>query len=58
MDKQRQKFVDEMNRMKEAVEETNSDCLRNDYLKALKKMKRELKQYDNFKKAYVKKKMR
>lgn len=50
MDKQREKFVSEINRMEEAINKSKSEKLKRDYSKALKKMKRELKDYDNFKK--------
>ncbi|MED4061685.1 hypothetical protein [Priestia megaterium] len=49
MDKQREKFVQEMKRMEEAIERTNSEYLKYDYTKALKRMKLELAYYDKFK---------
>lgn len=41
-------FVDEMNRLEEAICKTNSEYLKRDYSKALKKMERELADYDRF----------
>lgn len=48
VDKRRQEFVDEMNRLEQAIYKTDSEYLKRDYSKALKKMKRELAQYDKF----------
>lgn len=55
MDKQREKFIKEMQVLKEALLKTKSQYLINDYTKALKKMQRELNEYDMYK-GYVKKK--
>lgn len=45
---QRDKFVAEINRIKLAIQNTNSPYLKRDYQKALKRKYRELKQYDRF----------
>lgn len=50
MDKQREKFVDEMKRIEEALKKTKSKYLKKDYSKALRDMKRELRDYDKFRK--------
>lgn len=50
MDKQREIFVNEMVRLQEAIEKTESIYLKRDYLKALKRMTKELKEYDSYKK--------
>ena len=47
-DKRRQEFVDEMNRLEQAICNTHSEYLKRDYSKTLKKMKRELAEYDRF----------
>ena len=47
-DKRRQEFVDEMERLKQAIRKTHSEYLKKDYIKALKTMKRELTDYDRF----------
>lgn len=41
-------YVAEMNRLREAIKKTNSEYLKADYSKALKRMKRELKEYRRF----------
>lgn len=41
-------YVAEMNRLREAIKKTNSEYLKADYSKALKRMKRELKEYHRF----------
>lgn len=41
-------YVAEMNRLREAIKKTNSEYLEADYSKALKRMKRELKEYRRF----------
>ena len=48
MDKQREKFVAEIERLEEAIEKTDSKYLKRDYTKAVKRMKRELEDYDKF----------
>ena len=48
MDKQREAFVKEMRRMKEAIEKTDSPKLKRDYSKAIKRMKKQLKEYDYY----------
>lgn len=50
MDKQRELFVNEMKRIEEALQKTKSPYLKRDYSRTLKNMKRELRDYDNFKK--------
>lgn len=47
-DKQREIFVQEMERIEEALTRTTSEKLRRDYTKALHDMKRELFDYDRF----------
>ena len=49
MDRMREKHVQEMERLKAAIEKTKSPKLKRDYTKALKEMERELKDYDRFK---------
>ena len=48
-DKQREKFVTEMNRLSEAIKKTDSKYLKNDYHRALVNMRKELRDYDRFK---------
>lgn len=55
MDKQRQKFVEEINQLRTAVNSTKSKYLKKDYLKAIRRMEIELKEYDAFQKEYKKK---
>lgn len=55
MDKQRQKFVEEINQLRTAVNSTKSKYLKKDYLKAIRRMEIELKEYDAFQKEYRKK---
>lgn len=40
--------IAEMNRLREAIKKTDSEYLKADYSKALKRMKRELKEYRRF----------
>ena len=49
MDKMREKHVAEMERLKIAIAKTKSEYLKRDYSKALKRMERELKEYDRYK---------
>ena len=49
-DIRREEFVAEMNRLSNALEVTKSPMLRCDYSKALRKMKRDLADYDRFQK--------
>ena len=49
MDKMREKHVAEMERLKTAISKTNSEYLKRDYEKALKRMSAELKEYDRYK---------
>lgn len=46
IDRQREKFIAEMNRLKDAIARTKSECLRRDYKKALIRMSRDLREYD------------
>ena len=48
MDKMRNKHVAEMERLKEAIAKTSSKHLKNDYTKALRKMQKELAEYDRY----------
>lgn len=50
MDKMRQAHVDEINRIKRALEKTTSEYLKRDYTKALRRLTMELREYDSFKK--------
>lgn len=49
MDKMREKHVAEMDRLKDAMARTKSNHLRCDYGRALKRMKKELEEYDRYK---------
>ena len=49
MDKMRDKHIAEMERLKTAMEKTDSEYLKRDYGKALKRMQRELRDYDRYK---------
>ena len=49
MDKMREKHVAEMERLKTAMEKTDSEYLKRDYEKTLKRMQKELKEYDKYK---------
>ena len=49
MDKMRKNRVAESERRKTAMEKTDSEYLKRDYGKALKRMQRELKEYDRYK---------
>lgn len=53
MDKMRDEFVTEMNRLKDALSNTQSPYLKRDYDKAYSRMKKELEEYDSFKKKAV-----
>lgn len=55
MDKQRQKFVEEINQLRVAVNSTKSKYLKKDYQKAIRRMEIELKEYDAFQREYKKK---
>ena len=48
MDKMRAKHVAEMERLQDAIQMTDSEYLKRDYTKALKRMKRELAEYDRY----------
>ena len=49
MDKMREKHIAEMERLKTAMEKTDSEYLKRDQKKALKRMSAELKEYDRYK---------
>lgn len=49
MDKIRKKHIAEMERLKTAIEKTDSEYLKRDYEKALKRMQKELREYDRYK---------
>ena len=53
MDKMREKHVAEMKRLKTAIEKTDSEYLKRDYGKALKRMQRELRDYDRYKRGDI-----
>lgn len=48
LDIQRELFVNEIKRMKEAINKTTSSKLKKDYSKAIYRMSKELKYYDRF----------
>lgn len=48
MTKAEEAHIAEMNRLREAIKKTNSEYLKADYSKALKRMKRELREYRRF----------
>lgn len=50
MDKQREKFIAEIKRLEDAVQKTKSKYLKADYGKRIRRMKRELREYDAYKK--------
>lgn len=50
MDAQRSKYVAEIVRMSNAVMKTKSPTLKRDYVKAIRRMERELAEYDRYKK--------
>lgn len=49
MDPAREKFVADMEVLRDAISRTRSPYLRKDYEKALRRMERDLKEYDRFK---------
>ena len=49
MDIMRNKHIAEMQRLKTAIDKTNSEYLKRDYKKAPKRMQRELRDYDRYK---------
>lgn len=51
MDEQRKKYVEKISRMADAVMRAKSPKLKNDYLKAIRRMERELMEYDRYRKA-------
>lgn len=44
----REKHIAEMNRLREAIGRTESECLKRDYTKALRRMEKDLRDYDRF----------
>lgn len=48
MDKMREKHIAEMARLQEAIKKTKSAQLKQDYGRALKRMQRELEEYDRY----------
>lgn len=48
MDKMRAKHIAEMDRLRDAIQRTDSEYLKRDYVKAIKRMKRELAEYDRY----------
>lgn len=48
MDKMREKHVAEIERLKTAIDKTNSEYLKRDYSKALVRMRNELLEYDRY----------
>lgn len=56
--KQAQKVVEEINRMKGAIEKTNSAHLKNDYSKGIRTLTAELKEYCGYRKLDFNKIMR
>lgn len=55
MDKAEERHIAEMDRLRTAIQKTESECLRRDYGKALKRMEDELKEYRRYKSGYRKK---
>lgn len=51
MDKPREKYIEKMQELREAIAKTDSKYLRRDFGKALRRMERELRQYDGFRNA-------
>jgi len=51
MDKQREKFVAEIKRLEDAVQKTKSKYLKADYGKRIRRVKKELREYDAYKKS-------
>jgi hypothetical protein len=49
MDRMRDSFVAEIDRLQVAISKTKSQHLRRDYSKAVRRMKAELRDYDRFK---------
>ena len=52
MDKMRKKHIDEMNRIRRAINNTESYYLKRDYLKALNQMQKDLLEYDLYMSQY------
>ena len=53
MDKQRELFIAEMDKIRAAIAKSKSKYLKADYEKQLCRMKRELREYDGFKRCVV-----
>ena len=51
-DKMRKKHIDEMNRIRKAINNTESEYLKRDYLKALNQMQKDLLEYDMYRSQY------
>lgn len=47
-DKIRDEYVAEIQRLEGAIRETRSDCLKRDYGKAVRRMRKELRDYDRY----------
>ncbi len=52
MDKMRKKHIDEMDRIRQAINNTGSEYLKRDYLKALNQMQKDLDEYDTYRSQY------
>lgn len=48
----RKKHIDEMNRIRKAINNTESEYLKRDYLKALNQMQKDLLEYDMYRSQY------
>lgn len=52
MDKMRKKHIEEMKRIRQAINNTESEYLKRDYLKALNQMQKDLDEYDMYRSQY------
>lgn len=52
MDKMRKKHIEEMERIRKAINNTKSEYLKRDYLKALNQMQKDLLEYDMYRSQY------
>ena len=52
MDKMRKKHIEEMERIRQAINNTESEYLKRDYLKALNQMQKDLLEYDMYRSQY------
>jgi hypothetical protein len=52
MDKMRKKHIEEMDRIRQAINNTESEYLKRDYLKALNQMQKDLDEYDMYRSQY------